>query len=213
VRLEDGVEMGPLDAQMLRSWYQQGMVDRDTRVRPAGKKEWVRLRDAVDISGWTVTGWNGGAAGGEEEAEADGAPQAWRTYAGSALCFAAAAGAGYFLLHPERWLASLGLAPWREIALVHVLLGLLLVRGWESGRKAVRVLICLLTFCLFPLAGFVLVQGAHGPALAVLFSAWVMGSGLFFLLSGRSLPWRSAVLSLLWALAGAGGVGYFGLIR
>jgi uncharacterized protein DUF4339 len=214
VRLEDGVEMGPLDDQMLRSWFQQGMVDPDTRVRPAGKKQWVRLRDAVDIRDWEVHGWSGDGSGDDVyEGDEGSGPQEWRTYVGSVVFFLAAAGAAFFAFFPDRWLPSLAMAPWREIALGHVALGLLLVRGWEPARKLVRVLICVLAFALFPVAGAALVLGLPGRALAVLFSAWVMGSGMFFFLTGRALPTRNAVLSLLWALAGAGGVGFFGLIR
>jgi hypothetical protein len=213
VRLEDGVEMGPLDVQMLRSWYQQGMVDQETRVRPAGKKQWVRLRDAVDIRGWQVSGWSAGDAAEADEVDEGSGPEEWRTYAGSVVFFLTAAAAGFFVLFPDRWIPSLAVAPWREIALGHVVLGLLLVRGWEPARKLVRILICVAAFALFPLAGAALVLGLPPAALAVLFSAWVMASGMFFFLSGRSLPTRSAVLSLLWALAGAWGVGFFGLIR
>jgi hypothetical protein len=220
VRLQDGSEVGPLDIQMMRSWYQQGLVDGNSQVLPSGKQKWVRLAQAVDLQDWS-----GGAApirakpgmdddpegdlyDGEEEA----GPQAWRTYVGSALCFLAAAGAAYFAFFPDRWLPSLAVAPWKELALAHVALGLLLVRGWDNGRKLVRVLLFLMTFSLFPLAGFVLVQGGGQAALVVMASAWIMGSGLFFFLSGRDLHWRSAALCLLWVLAGAAGVGYFGFV-
>jgi hypothetical protein len=216
VRLEDGVEMGPLDLQMLRSWYQQGMVDRDTPVRPAGQKRWVRLRDAVDVNGWKVTGWSRGAGVADDEEDTEGSqetPQQWRTVVASVVAFLTAAAGGYFLFFPDRWLPALAAAPWREITLVQVLLGLLLVRGWEATRKAARILIFVLTFSLFPVAGLLLVQGASSQAFAVLGSAWVMGSGLFFFLAGRAMSWKSAALSLLWVLAGAGGVGYFGLVR
>ena len=33
VRLEDGMEVGPLDGEMLRSWYQQGLIKRTPRGR------------------------------------------------------------------------------------------------------------------------------------------------------------------------------------
>ena len=66
VRLEDGSEMGPLDMEMLRSWYQQGLVTRGSKVRRTNGKQWVPLTDAVDISSW---GPAGGTKGREEEAE------------------------------------------------------------------------------------------------------------------------------------------------
>jgi len=36
VRLDDGMEVGPLDGEMIRSWYQQGMVNPDTALRAQG---------------------------------------------------------------------------------------------------------------------------------------------------------------------------------
>ena len=213
VKLDDGSEMGPLDVQMLRSWYQQGLVTRESKVRRNGTKTWQRLFEVVDIQGW-------GAAGGtsSREAEADeddfgdDDPQTWRLFAASALFFLVAAGAGYFAYFPRRWLSSLRAAPWREIALGHVVLGLLLIRGWEPMRKVVRVLVFLLTFSLFAVAAPVLMQGFHWRPIAILVSAWVMGSGLFFFLAGRALPWKSVALCLFWILAGAAGVGALGLV-
>ncbi|HUG54264.1 MAG TPA: hypothetical protein VMR21_11715 [Vicinamibacteria bacterium] len=214
VRLQDGSEMGPLDLQMLRSWYQQGLVNRESKVRPGGSRQWIKLADAVDIGDWGAAGGTRGRGRRKEEDGAAGAddPQTWRTYTASALFFAIAAGAGYFALYPERWLPALAAAPWREIALGHVLLGLILVRGWTPMRKVARVLVFLLTFSLFGVAAPVLLQGFDWRAIAILVSAWVMGSGLFFFLAGRSLPWTSVALSLVWVAAGAAGVGLLGFV-
>ena len=216
VRLQDGTEMGPLDPGMLRSWYQQGLINRESKVRLSGKKQWVRLVDAVDIEDWGAAGGNTARErdeSAEEELEEPAGPQTWRTYAASALFFLGAVGAGYFVLNPDRWLPALRQAPWREIALGFVLLGLLLVRAWEPMRKLTRVLVFLLTFSLFALAAPVLMEhGLHWRALGVLASAWVMGSGLFFFLAGRALPWTSVALCLFWVLAGAAGVGVLGFV-
>jgi uncharacterized protein DUF4339 len=214
VKLGDGTEMGPLDVQMLRSWYQQGLVTRESKVRRNGTKSWQRLFEVVDVQSW---GASGSTSSREAEADDDDDfggddAQTWRTYTASALLFLVAAGAGYFAYYPSRWLSSLRGAPWREIALGHVVLGLLLVRGWEPMRKVVRVLVFLLTFSLFAVAAPVLMQGFHWRPVAVLVSAWLMGSGLFFFLAGRALPWKSVALCLFWILAGAAGVGALGFV-
>src|SRR5262249_15555888 len=120
--------------------------------------------------------------------------------------------AGYFALYPDRWLPALKQAPWREIALGLLALGLLLVRGWESMRKLVRALVFLLTFSLFALAAPVLMQGVNWRPLAVLGAAWLLGSALSFFLSGRPLPRMSIAMCLFWIFVGAGAVGYLGLV-
>jgi hypothetical protein len=214
VRLEDGSEMGPLDMEMLRSWYQQGLVTRGSKIRRTNGKQWVPLVDAVDISGW---GPAGGTKGREEEAEEEieeyeGGPQRWRIFLASVLFFLVAAGAGYFAWYPDRWIASLKEAPWREIALGQLVIALLLVRASESGRKVARVLVFLMTFSLFAVAAPVLLRGFQWQPIAILVAAWVMGSGLFFFLAGRPLRWTSIAMCLFWILAGAVGVGYLGFV-
>jgi hypothetical protein len=214
VRLEDGSEMGPLDMEMLRSWYQQGLVTRGSKVRRTNGKQWVPLVDAVDISAW---GPAGGTKGREEEAEEEleeysDDPQRWRIFLASVLFFVVAAGAGYFAWFPDRWIPSLREAPWREIALGQLVIALLLVTGSEMGRKLARVLVFLLTFSLFAVAAPVLLRGFQWQPIAILVSAWVMGSGLFFFLAGRPLRWSSIAMCLFWILAGAAGVGYLGLV-
>ncbi|HEV7500905.1 MAG TPA: hypothetical protein VGQ33_12920, partial [Vicinamibacteria bacterium] len=103
-------------------------------------------------------------------------------------------------------------APWREIALAQLLFAVMLVRGGERMRQVVRVLVFLLTFSLFAVAAFVVVQGLHWRALAILAAAWVMGSGLFFFLAGRALAWTSVAMCLFWIVAGAAGVGALGFV-
>ncbi len=224
VRLEDGVEVGPLDGQMLRSWWQQGMVKRDTQVRLVGGTRWVRLSDAVDISDWGAAGGPAGRRGrkpgddADEPEATDAGPSAmepWRTFVAAAFLFSIAGAAAYVWFVPGVVLSSLRPAPWREIALGHLALGLTLAT-WEPMRKVVRVIVCGLTFSLMPLAAPIIVSGLGSRidylALATLFSAWVLGSGLFFFLAGRALPWKSLLLCLFWIVAGAVGTGYFGLV-
>jgi hypothetical protein len=214
VRLKDGMEMGPLDVEMLRSWYQQGMVNRESKVRPGGSKQWVPLFQAVDIQDWGAAGGTRGRGPDEDPEEEDFATdgQRWRTFTASALFFLIAAGAGYFAFFPGRWLPALQEAPWREIALVQLLFAVMLVRGGETMRKVVRVLVFLLTFSLFAVAAPVLIHGIQWRAIAILAAAWVMGSGLFFFLAGRALAWTSVALCLFWIVAGAAGVGALGFV-
>jgi hypothetical protein len=205
VRLEDGMEVGPLDGEMIRSWYQQGMVNPDTKIRAQGSKRWVRLADTFEVGGWGEP--HAASAQAEEELEAleAEARQTWRTYFACALFFLLAAASAYFALFPSLWRIPPG-APWREIALGFVVLGLLLVRGWEPMRKLVRALVLLLTLALFPLAEVLIFRGVPWRSLVVLIPAVAMGFGLFFFLSGRYKPWPRVALNLFWVLAGAAGV-------
>jgi hypothetical protein len=219
VRLDDGMEVGPLDGEMLRSWFQQGMIHAKTKIRAQDSKRWVPLSDTFDISDWGPAGGSSSAADrarAEEELEeleaAEGyAPQKWRTFFACALFLLAAAGAGYFVLYPDRWHPLLRpLTPWKEIALGFIAVGLLLVRGWDPMRKLVRVILFLATVALFPLAELLIFRGVSWRSLFVFIPAVVMGFGMFFFLSGRHMRWTRIVLSLLWVLAGAAGVVYLG---
>jgi len=218
VRLEDGMEVGPLDGEMLRSWYQQGLINRETKIRAKGSKQWVRLVDTYDISGWGAAGSAGGSSpgastraddvDGTEEGAGDlGDPgrQTWRTYFSCGLFFLLAVGSGYFVLFPRVWRTPPD-TPWREIALGFVLLGLMLVRGSEPMRKVVRALTLILTLALFPLAEVLIFRGVPWRSLVVLVPAVAMGFGLFFFLSGRRLRWTRVALSLFWVVAGAASV-------
>ena len=219
VRLDDGMEVGPLDGEMLRSWYQQGMIKPQTKIRAQNSKRWVALSDTFDISDW---GPSGGASSAAERAQAEEelealeaaegyAPQKWRTFFACVLFLVAAAGAGYFVLYPERWHPILRpLTPWKEIALGFIAVGLLLVRGWDPMRKLVRVILFLATVALFPLAELLIFRGVSWRSLFVFIPAVVMGFGMFFFLSGRHMRWTRIVLSLIWVLAGAAGVVYLG---
>lgn len=217
VRLDDGMEVGPLDGEMLRSWYQQGMINARTKIRAQNSRRWVNLADTFEIDDWEPAGGSAaGRAAAEEELEAleaaEGyAPQTWRTFMACALFLFAAAGAGYFVLYPDRWHPLLrGVTPWREIALGFIGAGLLLVRGWDPMRKLVRILLFFATVALFPLAELLIFRGVSWRSLFVFIPAVVMGFGLFFFLSGRYMRWTRIVLSLLWVLAGAAGVAYLG---
>jgi hypothetical protein len=226
VRLSDGIELGPVDLDTLRSWFEGGTIKKDSMVQPAGTKKWVRLMDAVQIGGWRMpdpvaakSKKSGSSKPGSAESAAApsarraGPPPRWRTVLAALLLLSGAAGAGFFALFPERWLASLHLTPWREIGLGLFAMGLALVREWEPARKLVRVLTFLLTVALFPLAGIVWVEGVRGDGLLVLASALLLGAALFALLTGARLSALAATACLLLALAGGAGIAYFGSLR
>ena len=216
VRLEDGMEVGPLDGEMLRSWYQQGMINAQTKIRAQNSRRWVKLGDTFETADWGPSSATAaGRAAAEEELEAleaaEGyAPQTWRTFMACALFFLLAVACGYFVLHPDRWHPVLRGTPWREIALGFLVAGLMLVRGSDLLRKLVRAIVMIATLALFPFAELLIFRGVPWRSLFVLIPAVVMGFGLFFFLSGRYMRWTRIVLSLIWVLAGAAGVVYLG---
>ena len=220
VRLDDGMEVGPLDGEMLRSWFQQGMIRSDTKIRAKGSKQWVRLGDTFDISDWGTDSTPASAsaraaaraagmqADDDDDVDSDyddPGPQTWRTFVACGLFFLLAAAAGYFTVFPDVWRTPPNV-PWRDIALGFVVLGLLLVRGWDPARKIVRVLVLILTLGLFPLAEVLIFRGVPWRSLVVLAPAVAMGFGLFFFLSARYKPWTRVALNLFWIAAGAAGV-------
>ena len=221
VKLSDGIELGPVDADTLKSWYEGGTIKKDSQVLAVGTKQWKRLMDAVAIDRWQMpepAGHKAGkkAAGAEKRKEHPvftEPPQRWRTYLASGLFVLAAAGAGYLAFFPQLWLASLRLAYWPEIALVLLALGLSLARGWEPARMLVRTLVLLATFALFPLAGILWVEGVRGAGLLVLACAWLLGSGFFALLGRARLSGAVVAACVLVILAGAGGIAYFGVLQ
>ncbi len=213
VRLDDGSEMD-LDSDMVRSWYDQGLIHGNTPMRAPGTKSWRRMDEIVEMRGWKESSGRAGASGNDdddEEATGPAGPQKWRSYVASALLFAAAGAAGYMAFFPEQWTPALAPVPWREIALGALVLALSLVRGWPIGRMFTRVVMLLAAFALFPLAGLLIAQGVRGLPLLVLLCAWVVASG-FVAFLGAAVATASAVLFLVTILLGAAGVYYFGYV-
>src|SRR5262245_65960924 len=109
VRLSDGIELGPVDVDTLRSWYEGGTIKKDSMVQPAGTKKWVRLMDAVQIGGWHMPEKaapkpkkSGGASAKPGAAPSAGVPREravppprWRTVLAAVLLLAGAAGPGF----------------------------------------------------------------------------------------------------------------------
>lgn len=213
VRLSDGIEVGPLDRDTLRSWYEQGMVGEQSPVLPTGAKRWVLLAEAVDTRGWkpsAKTRGTGAAKQGQPAGEAPAGSGRWRAPLAGLLLLAGAAGAGFFAFFPDRWTPALRPTPWREIGLVQALLGLVLLRGWNAGRQLVRVVLVLAAFAVFPLTGILVAAGVRSGGLLVLLGAWLLATGFFFFLTPTPRSTLSSILSLLTALGGGALVGVFG---
>lgn len=230
VRLGDGSEIDLKDLQAVKDWRAQGLIDKDSQVLAPGSKSWVscaellkagKAREARASSPGPVARSRPKPAGKKARAEEEApeeeetvaeTPQAWRTVVAGVLFLLGGGASGYLAFHPERWLPALDGTPWKEMALAQLLFGLCLIRGWEIGRKLVRVAVLLLGFAVFPVGGILVAQGVRGRPLLVLLSAGILLAALFAFLSGSSLSAPRSALSLLLVLAGGGGVGYYGVI-
>ncbi len=219
VRIADGSEIGPMDLEAVKSWYAQGLLQKDSGVLKPGSNRWTTLGQVLDLKGpakkaGRPSGNGGGANSTRQTSSRDltidvPEPSRWRSQVAGALLLLLAAVLGYFALRPQNVRVEIQDAPWTEIALLFVALGLAIVAGWEAGRKVVRVAAFVLAFLLFPVAGILIAQGVRGTALFALLGAWVCLSGFFALLAGESISWAGAILSLLPVLAGGGAFAYF----
>lgn len=222
VRLGDGSEIGPLDLEMVRSWYSQGLINEGSPVLPPGSRRWGKLADILppDIRPRKAGGTGKRAAAPEPEEEDDDylyddafwrETPLWRSVTASVFFFLAAVGAGILYFVPYRWRIELQPAPWREIALGCLLIALFLVRGSEWGRRISRVTMGVLGFAVFPLVAVLFVRGVRNDAYLVLLGLWFVASGFFFFLAWGRPPLRSTILSLLAVVVGAAGIVYFGV--
>ncbi|HXB55208.1 MAG TPA: GYF domain-containing protein [Vicinamibacteria bacterium] len=235
VRLGDGSEIGPLDLSAVREWYQKGLINRKSAVLTPGSKRWTTLAEVAelkDLGGAAKSQSSAALRAAVEEATQSSSPTSgrarprdeewsgasglaglgdrWRTLVAALLLFAAAAGVGLVAWRPQSVLPEFEGLPWTESALVLLVFGLCLVKGWEWGRKLVRFAVLLIAVGMFPLMGILVAQGVRGPALLAAVSAWVVFSGLFALLTGADVAWPKAVLAILVVLAGGTGLVYFG---
>jgi hypothetical protein len=232
LRLPDGSEIGPLDLEEVKTWYRRRLVTENSLVMKPGGAKWIPLNKAIpvgDLRGYSqAVGpspelWAAARAAaaprppGAAPARAASArrkveTESWRTIVGGALLLLAAAGSAYWAFFPERWIPALDDAPWREIALAELALGLLLIRGWEPARKVARLLLLLAAAALILVAGILVAQQVPREGVLVVASAFVFLFGLVaWLASGYLSRWQVA-LRLLVVLAGAAGVVRFGLV-
>jgi hypothetical protein len=217
VRISDGSEIGPMDLAALKTWYAQGLIDGDSPVMRSGSRQWVSLRTLPEFK--NAPGRSGGRRKSKKAAPADDAAEAEdagetsldeiRVRGTGVLLLLAAAGIGLLAWRPQLVVPAFDGAPWLQIALGAFALGLALLPGWGFARRLVRILLLLLAFALFPLAGILIAQGERGVALLALASVWILLSGLVGLLSAR-LGWLGLLLALLPVIAGAWGAAWFG---
>jgi hypothetical protein len=218
VRIADGSEIGGMDLAAVKSWYAQGLLNKDSPVLKPGTKRWSTLAEALDLQGGQSAaarpaGGNGGGARGRSASSGITIdvphPSRWRTQAAGGLLVVLALVLGYFAYRRQDVRVELQDAPWTEVALGVLAMGLVLLPGWAVGRKIVRLLVVLLAFLLFPAAGILIAQGVRGVALLAVLGAWVCLSGFVALLAGDWISWGRLILALLPVLAGGAGFAYF----
>jgi hypothetical protein len=219
VRIGDGSEIGPMDLSALRTWLAQGLVDGDSPVMRPGSRKWIPLATVPELKG-SLGASRPKASRRGGRAREESAPEAvedlesadidlWRVRAVGVLLLVAAAAFGYLAWRPAEAASAFDGAPWLQLALSAVALGLALLPGWVHGRRAVRVVLLLVAFALFPLAGILIAQGERGAGLLALASTWLFVSGLAALLA-RRIGWAGTALALLPVLAGGYGAYRFG---
>ena len=219
VRLSDGSEIGPMDLAALRTWLAQGLVDGSSPVMRSGTRKWIPLSAVPELKGALGAARPKSAprasrARGPEAEPLSAAEEAgvdrWRVRLVGVLLLAAAAAFGYLAWRPAEAAPGLDGAPWLQVALGSVALGLALQLRWDLSRRVVQVVLLLVSFALFPAAGILIAQGERGAGLFALASAWLLVSGLAALLS-RVLGWKGVALALVPVLAGGYGICRFGL--
>ena len=221
VRLGDGSEIGPMDLAALRTWLAQGLVDGDSPVMRPGSRKWTPLGTVPELKGALGATRPKAAAARPQRARPGRVPaetpvavepeavDLWRVRAVGVLLLAAAAVLGALAWRFVEGPSALDGAPWLQLALGALALGIALLPGWELARKGVRVALLLVAFALFPLAGILIAQGERGAGLLVLASLWLFVSGLAALLP-RTAGRAGVALALLPVLAGAYGAWRFG---
>jgi hypothetical protein len=219
VRLGDGSEIGPMDLAALRTWLAQGLVDGDSPVMRPGSRKWAALSTVPELK--NVLGARQKAARRQARArpgrpEPDAAEAAeptpidrWRVRVVGALLLAAAAAFFALAWRPAEASPAFDGAPWLQLALGTLALGLALLPGWDLGRRIVRVALLLVAFALFPLAGILIAQGERGAGLLALASVWLFASGLAALLP-RTLGWAGLAIALVPVVAAGYGAWRFG---
>jgi hypothetical protein len=213
VRLSDGSEIGPMDLEALKTWQFQGLVDGDSPVMRSGTRSWVPLKTLPEFKGAASNGasLSRKSKGKAHRKRTGGAPvsgptsDGWRVRLVGVALVALAAGLGFVAWRPDVVDPAFDRAPWWQMGLGALALALLLLPGWDLGRRLVRLVLVLAAFALFPIAGILIAQGERGKALLALASAWVLVSGLTAVLA-RSLGWLAVLLALVPVAAGAWGV-------
>jgi hypothetical protein len=203
----------------MRTWIAQGAVDRNSLVMTPGTRRWVPLGSIREFQGLTgaVRPQQAGArsrraAIEDDEPAASFGPTRFdrvRQAFAAFLLLAASAACAWLAWRPEQVVAVFDGAPWLELSLGALALGLALLPRWNLARRGVRVVLLLASFALFPLVGILLAQGQRGLALLALAGVWLFVLGLWALLAS-SAGLLSTALALLFTLGGAAGAVRFG---
>lgn len=227
VRLDDGSEVGPLEMVMVRSWYEQGLINSESAVQRSGSKSWMKLSQAVDLRAWgnlaaapkkAVRKASQAAPGTRAKAEArdqvtsDRPPLAehWGTSLAGLLLLVGAGAAVFLDFHPQDVVSPLDRAPFWPVALGLLACALALLPGWEWSRKIVRVAALVVAILAFPLLGILFAQGVRGAALLAVLGTVVLFFALFAFLAEPAPHWAKAALGLAAVLGGGLLAGYFG---
>jgi len=220
VRLGDGSEIGPMDLSALRTWIAQGLVDGDSPVMRPGSRKWVALGTLDELKGLVgASSPKAGTRRGRSRREPSEPEPAWdegptsvdllRVRLVGVLLLVASAAFAALAWRPAQASPIFDGAPWPQVALGALALGLALLPGWDLARRGVRIVLLLVAFALFPLAGILIAQGERGAGLLALASVWLFASGLAALLPRTQSP-AGAVVALVVVLAAGYGVFRFG---
>jgi hypothetical protein len=228
VRIADGSEIGPLDLAALRTWYAQGLIDRDSPVLTPGSKRWSTFGEIPELKGLIAPAPTGKAGKGKGKKASRAAdrdfdepredyggrsidldPNTLRIRFTGLLFLVAAAAVGFLAFRPENAVSDLDGAPWMEIALGFLVCALLLLPVWSFGRKFVRIITVLAAVALFPITGILVAQGVRGPALFAIGCVWLMLTGIIAFLADW-MSWAKMIFLLVPILGGAYGAFHFG---
>jgi hypothetical protein len=211
VKIDDGSVVGPFDVPTLQTWYYQKLINKDSPVLVLRTNRWTTLREVLNLG-------KDQKKREEEEAEeaaevyASAAPErSGRMVAGLFLILGSAAAIFLGFFRPELWRADMSPAPWREMGYAQILLAITALHGATWTRRVARTGVFLAGVALFPLLGFLMQQGLRPEGMAVMASALLMISGLFFLLS-PSMAWTRLAGSVVSVLIGAYGIFRFGVV-
>ncbi len=215
VRLGDGSEIGPMDLDAVRNWYNQGLLESTSPVLKPGTKNWTTLAEVIELVDLRTPRRGGSVATDDEEEDEDYGPVSylWPMRVASVLLFVAAAGAAFFWWSPRRFTPAIDPVPWREMGLGLFATGLLLAAGWGFGRRLGQFVLLLATAALPVLAGILVVEGVRGRPLLAVLGALVFTGGSFALLTVWPSRWFKPAAAALVAAAGLAGVWHYGVVQ
>jgi len=215
VRLDDGSEIGPLDLASVRSWYNDGLINPESKVLTPGSRRWAPLRQAIDIRAWSGTTLQAGTrkrkTGAAKEPEAhswSGSSEPFverlRAPLAGTLLIAGAAIAGFWVWWPEQQRAALHSWPWKEIGLGLLALGLCLFVRPRVTRRLVFGGLLLAGMAALAMVGVLVVQKAPSAAYFVLGAGICACFGFVALLEGATASWFRTVVGSLVVIAAYG---------